>query len=80
MEGIKKERFFVYNVNTNKDAGYVLRISGVSDKYGERGNLAEISSPFSYFSKNENKSLKSLKTLRVGNICRFMQIILQNFA
>ena len=35
MEGLKKERFFVYNVNTNKDAGYVLRISGVSDKYGE---------------------------------------------
>lgn len=35
MEGIKKERFFVYNANTNKDAGYVLRISGVSDKYGE---------------------------------------------
>ena len=42
----------------------------------KRGNLAEISSPLFDFFNKKNKSLKSLKSLRVGNICRFMQIIL----
>jgi hypothetical protein len=36
--------------------------------------------PFPTFQKEKNKSFKYIKSLRVGNICRVMQIILQNFA
>ena len=66
-----------------RDPGLLLAATNVDvpeHLWKERGNLAEISSPLFDFFNKKNKSLKSLKSLRVGNICRVMQIILQNFA
>lgn len=55
-EGIKKEKFLIYNTKTDKDVGHVLRISGVSDEFGEISMYSKYTTP-SKFLKDQSKRI-----------------------
>jgi len=55
-EGLKKEKFLIYNTKTDKDVGHVLRISGVSDEFGEISMYSKYTTP-SKFLKDQSKRI-----------------------